>query len=577
MLHKLKSLRGPFLDLLFLFLMGVWWSGGIPWHEKRLLPFGPDIRRAMIVIWIICAWQFPALARESRVCKGVQFLLDKLTLARGRWILFFLTMGYAMILGILQTLAIRYPMYDVGIFHQILWNIIHGNGFLSTISKAGNFLLDHFAPTLALLTPAFWISGSSPLTLAVVHVLLIFGGMASWIYLAERISLPASGSTLTDTSGQSRHSDHFAAAVTLITLSFNSLWANLRWGFHENAIYFCATSWALTLLTLASARKASQKWLIYFLMLVGALSKEILLVNVALAFFAWSFVSSRDRNSQKPFNLLLFLTGLALLGGFLYFEHLPHPADKNYFVRYYSYLGTDLKGFFNSLLFHPIQTLIGMQKAIGTLAILKYLGMIFTPFFIPALGWLMEKSKANPSPRGVPLILISIVLPSIASMGMSTFPDLRSPFFHYVLEIWPALMALAILWLARLPNHKWAYIAAVFSLLHMDQDPLRQLQNYARAARIQAGARNQMLSIDRDQSILSDDLAGPWVANRSKVARWPDMIFFQNCCPHWIIAQRQTDAEVQQLAKTCQGDAKLAWESGTWRGYQIQSETPSCR
>lgn len=567
---QFKSIRGILLDLVFVFILGMWWNRGFSYHGRQILPYGPDWRRLLMIIALICFWKAPFLFNESKFLRAIRFFFDTLLTPRGRWTVFGLTLGYAIILGIAQTLAIRYPLYDVGIFHQIIWNITQGNGYLSTISKAGNFLLDHFSPTLALITPAFWISGNSPLTLPVVQVFLIFGGIASWIYLAERIPHP--------------DSSHFAAAVTVFALSRDSLWGNLRWGFHENSLYFCFISWALVLLFLNHFQNNLRKWLIYFLMVLAALSKEILLVNVAFALFIWAIVTYRTNRDQKYFGALLFLSGCAMLSGFLYFEHIPHPADKNYFVRYYSYLGTDLKGFFSTLFLHPIKTFTGIQNAIGTQAILKFIALILSPFVVPAIGWAVEKRKnlksaLIPSPAlSIYAVLLMIALPSVAAMGLSTHPYLRDSSKHYFLEIWPAFICIAILWLARFSNVKWTYAAAILGLITMNQDQIRDLQNYIHTAKIQTPARAQMLAISQNESILANDLAGPWVANHPRVAMWPEMDFFQNCCPRWILATKdQTDSAIQKLSAQCKGTAHLSWTAGTWRGYQVEPLTAECK
>jgi uncharacterized membrane protein len=128
----------------------------------------------------------PEVFHESRVIRGAQMVLDALRLPLVRILLLGTCAAWAVALGVAQTMALRAPLYDVGIFHQILWGLSHGYGFLSTLSKAGNFLLDHFAPSLVLLTPVYWLTGSSPLTLAVVQPLLFYGGVAAWVYLASK-------------------------------------------------------------------------------------------------------------------------------------------------------------------------------------------------------------------------------------------------------------------------------------------------------------------------------------------------------------------------------------------------------
>jgi uncharacterized membrane protein len=55
-------------------------------------------------------------------------------------------------------------LYDVGIFHQVLWNTAHGRPFASSI-KHMRYLGDHFSPSLALLAPLALLPGAVDLML----------------------------------------------------------------------------------------------------------------------------------------------------------------------------------------------------------------------------------------------------------------------------------------------------------------------------------------------------------------------------------------------------------------------------
>ena len=60
-------------------------------------------------------------------------------------------------------------VYDLGIFHQMLWNSARGHWFASSL-KHMNYLGDHFSPSLILLAPLTWLPRS-------VELLLIVGGL----------------------------------------------------------------------------------------------------------------------------------------------------------------------------------------------------------------------------------------------------------------------------------------------------------------------------------------------------------------------------------------------------------------
>ena len=155
--------------------------------------------------------------RSTSVCfRFLYHLKYRLQEDSFRYLLYLAAVFLGLLVGLLQTRALQTRLFDVGIFHQILWSLIHGLGFHSSISGAGNFLLDHLSPSLALLAPFFWLSGESPYFLSQVHVLLLFGGAAAWLYYAEKLP------------GVPRHfRPHLAAATVVFIISFDSLWGNI--------------------------------------------------------------------------------------------------------------------------------------------------------------------------------------------------------------------------------------------------------------------------------------------------------------------------------------------------------------
>ena len=125
-------------------------------------------------------------------------------------------------ISVLPCLALRTTLWNVGIFHQILWSLSHGLGFHSTISGAGNFLEDHFSPSLVTLVPFFYLSDGNPLTLPIVHTVLIYGGASAWLFLASKVR-----------GVEKSVRENLTRAVLVFILSFESLWKNIGWGFHD--------------------------------------------------------------------------------------------------------------------------------------------------------------------------------------------------------------------------------------------------------------------------------------------------------------------------------------------------------
>jgi len=67
-------------------------------------------------------------------------------------------------LALTKMLTFHAGLYDLGIFHQVLWNTSRGRPFASSL-KHMNYLGDHFSPSFALLAPLEWLPWASGLLL----------------------------------------------------------------------------------------------------------------------------------------------------------------------------------------------------------------------------------------------------------------------------------------------------------------------------------------------------------------------------------------------------------------------------
>jgi hypothetical protein len=540
--------------LLLVYLASAFW-GGIEWHGHTMLRHGADPRRAAILALVLGAWlcrayrergSWPRVARAagSRLAEGS---------ARGRRLRWGLLAGAWIVAGavsVLQCLAMRTPLYDVGLFHQILWALAHGHGFLSTVSGAGDFLRDHLSPSLALLVPAYWLGASSPLTLAVVQPALLFGGAAAWLWLAERVGRA-----------------WLAASAAVFGACFESLWGNLNWGFHENAIAFAATSWALAL-WLAPSRAApsprargfdGRRLAAAALLLITAFSKEILLVDVAIACLVWGWIDGQAGSGRAWIRRLgACAAALGLIAVFVAFERLPHPADKNYFDRYYAYLGHGLGDFARSLALKPWLVI----ENVGARELGRYLVTVFLPWFPLVWAWRVSRRELG---------WLAMILPSLASAALATYAPLRQASFHYVLELWPALACVTIMTLARLAERggetrarAWAVAWAGLALLAWDHDPIAQLREYARGAVEAAPVRAAIASIPASDGILGDELCGPWISGREIAARWPSLDGIGGRCPRWVVLR---SVEQLELTRRVCGSSRPFSENeiGSWR------------
>ncbi|MEO5970963.1 MAG: hypothetical protein ABIQ95_13625, partial [Bdellovibrionia bacterium] len=459
----------------------------------------------------------------------------------------------------------------------------------------------------------FQLFGETPKFLPVVQVLLIFGGGAAWIFLAERSGgLPElkpkpkpepggvdSGVTLGGEIDYFRNSEvlgprpptlrhlfhllrkaraasepqsnsTLAAATMIFVLSFDSLWKNLRWGFHENAIAFCSVSWALALLfsSALGSRPVLKNILIVVLFLLAAGSKEILLLDIAAGFCVWAvfdIVSGRlarkgianeqyEVKQGSKFFIFKIVLAIALTVGFILFEKMAHPPNKNYFNRYYAYLGGNLAEFLKNLIVAPGLII----HNIGLKALMHYFWVVFSPWlFLLPVFLKMGGRKANLSSLSeVPWLFL--ILPSFASAALASFPPLRDPAFHYVLELWPVLACVTIKALGRQKSSTLIWGWALMGLIAMDFDPIAEYREYQAQSIRRLEAIKLIDTIPPEAAVMADELAGTWIAGRRWVTRWPDTRLLPLDCPDYVLVEdpsNQKEKEVLELISRCESKA----------------------
>ena len=74
--------------------------------------------------------------------------------------------------------------YDLGIFTNVMWNLTHGNGYVSSVKDGMNLFADHQSPTYWLLAPVFWLL-PRPETLLLVQGFGLAAGGPALYYLGR--------------------------------------------------------------------------------------------------------------------------------------------------------------------------------------------------------------------------------------------------------------------------------------------------------------------------------------------------------------------------------------------------------
>lgn len=472
-----------------------------------------DLRRTvvcMIAIWL-CYRVY--VQKKSIPWSTTELTIIGKTLFHGTCLL-------AAVSVVLHTYAFRFALFDVGIFHQIIASFVRDGSFFTSISGSGGHFNDHFSPSLALLAPAFWLTGSAPWILPLCHVALMWLGGLAWLKMAKSVD---------DASG------HLVLAVSLFFCTFDSLWLNVWWGFHETAISFAAWSWFFAI---RSTSPYSTKRNIYLtlILVVGACAKETSLVEATCLCLVSCFFDFRDRHRKTAGWWLLI--AVVLVAALLKFESLPKPGDKNYFIRYYGYLGFNTKDAVFNLLKNPLKPF----QVIGETEILKFIWTLLFPWLgLPIVVLFYHNFRAS----RLWLWFIAF-LPSMGLLALATYPDLRGAKFHYVIAIWP-IMAFVTINAFKTPRVRkliwlWVFINAFYQGKDVWENSRLALSDM-----VTYGFDDQVFrGIPLDAKISADQRAGTWIANLPFVTRWDDLSFYQDRCPDIVLIHDEHPIETHR-------------------------------
>ena len=132
---------------------------GEPWQASLFVRLGAKIGRA----WV------DAVQRSG---------------ARPLWVVAAIA-GFCMSgVSLLRHYAFDSHGYDLGIFTNVMWNLTHGNGYVSSVKNGINLFADHQSPTYWLLAPLFALA-PRPETLLLVQAFGLAAGGPALYYLAR--------------------------------------------------------------------------------------------------------------------------------------------------------------------------------------------------------------------------------------------------------------------------------------------------------------------------------------------------------------------------------------------------------
>lgn len=246
--------------------------------------------------------------------------------------------------------------YDMGFLHQALMHPLSGDhGLMANLSPKESYLVDHFAPSLLLLSPFIALFKSDVLVFFVQSVLVFL----PILFLVRALPKEMSENRI------------FLVVCLLSSIALRSA---AIWDFREDVLGYVFLFWALFSL---DRKKQTQ----YIVALVGfLLSKEHLwIVAFGLAFLA--YFEFKEKRLAAITAVFAFAWGV-----FLFSFLIPHLqaglnlAAVNNIVSRYGEFGSSASEIIRNILIHPTNWLKIFEKAFLNRESVRYLVMLLLPF-----------------------------------------------------------------------------------------------------------------------------------------------------------------------------------------------------
>jgi uncharacterized membrane protein len=447
-------------------------------------------------------------------------------------------------------------MFDQGIFNQIMWSLTHGHGFRSTIEVPGNHLLVHFSPTLILVAPWVALLRFHPLALVMISVVCTWGSVLAWMAIVRKHP---------DVLEENR--PFLEVLVLAMGAFFDSFWANLHWGFHEAHLAMLAVSWGLYFWICNKDKIA------ILLLCLGALCKEIYLLDIALLFIAMAWVRRARRWNYLVLSIALILVFFAYSKwNSEQVAQLPFVIPKGYlidfFKHHYGYLGvTSIADLVKSSFLRPTELLTLWWTRVGVSGRWWFPLSVFAAFGFAFFmgGW--RKKRSAESYRW----LVLGVVPSFATILLAEDGKLSDFGFQYVLLLWPVLFFVSVPGFQASPwgiRYLPAWVAILVSFWSGGNDYWKM----ARHGFLDYLARRPFLTelekVKPAESVLSDQM-GQTLSARYVVQSPPHLQFFEGFCPDWIISTSEQFApDIKLVRSKCRSEYSFRFEASGMVGYK---------
>ncbi|HYX63019.1 MAG TPA: DUF2079 domain-containing protein, partial [Burkholderiales bacterium] len=447
-------------------------------------------------------------------------------------------------------LAFESHGWDLGIFTNALWNLTHGNGYVSSLKGGINLLADHQSPLFWLLAPVFW-AVPRPETLLIVQAFGLAAGGPALYYLARQQRF--GGATWAP------------AALPWIYWSYLPLRNANAFDFHPEVFMMPLFLWAFV--GFASARRAGTIFGVLALLAALAAKESASVVAVGIG-LAWALSTDASSRQRRWPGLALAAAGFAV---FLFdVKVVPRMFGDDYaYLNLYGRFG----GSISDLVLAPFTQPAYFFSQLIDRERLNFLFWTLAPLaFLPLFAWRAALA----------------VLPPYLMLFLSEGDQRVRLVFHYGIEPGTALFWALPLGLAAFAQRFGWKAAGTWTLVWVlachGASELTRARGYDRYPQADWLAAQVVPCLDRDASMAASDSLVPHLATRFWIS-YPDQLREQpsNAPVSCVV----TDLSVDNWPLGRQGAARLvaglpergyrrAWKCNELSVYELRGGNTAC-
>jgi uncharacterized membrane protein len=425
-----------------------------PWEQSFFIRLGASLARA----WLAAIARSPARTLWGTTAVMAVFLF---------WV------------ALLRHRAFETHGFDLGIFTNAIWNLTHGNGYVSSVKGGTNLLSDHQSPLFWLLAPLFRLA-PWPETLLVVQALGLTAGGPALYYL-----------------GRAQFGREHWAPAALPWLYWT--WLPLRnasaFDFHPEVFMLPLFLWAFV--GFASGRGWARA--LGLLALVGAFgAKESAGVVAAGIGVAWALTGGIGPRQSRWLGVALAAAGVALF--FFDVKVVPRFFGGDYaYMNLYTRFGGDI----GSVILAPFTQPAYFLSQVMNLERLNFLFWTLAPLgFLPLFNWRAAAAA----------------IPPYLMLFLSEGDQRVRIIFHYGIEPGAALFWALPLGLAAFSQRfGWRYsgIWMLFCCLaFLGPSELIRARGYLRTPHAQWLATEALPCLNKEAAMAASDVLIPHLASR---------------------------------------------------------------